>query len=88
MFANVANAVGSKMAAIAAEVDVAVQSETGSGLDEFLTSIKGGLTDLTSGNLAKILLAALGITVTLFLCWFGYRWITKKVSGGIKKGKL
>lgn len=58
------------------------------GLDTFINSIKTGLADLTSGNLAKILVAALGMTVVLFLCWFGYRWVVRKVSGGIKKGKL
>ena len=60
----------------------------GSDLDTFITTIKTGLADLTSSNLAKILIAALGITVTLFLCWFGYRWVVRKVSGGIKKGRL
>lgn len=60
----------------------------GTDLDTFITTIKTGLADLTSGNLAKILIAALGITVTLFLCWFGYRWVVRKVSGGIKKGRL
>ena len=59
-----------------------------SDLDTFLTSIKGGLVDLTTVNLGKILLAALGVTVGLFLCWFGYRWVVRKVSGAIKKGRL
>lgn len=57
-------------------------------LDTFLTTIKGGLADLSVTNLGKILVAALGVTVILFLCWFGYRWVVRKVSGGIKKGKL
>lgn len=57
-------------------------------LDTFLNTIKGGLADLTTANLGKILLAALGVTVGLFLAWFGYRWVVRKVSGGIKKGRL
>lgn len=57
-------------------------------LDTFLTTIKGGLTDLSASNLGKVLVATLGVTVILFLCWFGYRWVVRKVSGGIKKGKL
>lgn len=57
-------------------------------LDTFLTTIKGGLTDLSASNLGKVLVSALGVTVILFLCWFGYRWVVRKVSGGIKKGKL
>ena len=57
-------------------------------LDTFITTIKGALADLTSSNLAKILVAGLGISAGLFLAWFGYRWVIRKVSGGIKKGRL
>ena len=77
------NRIVGKIAMLAAETGA-----TGSDLDTFLTTIKGGLADLTSTNLAKILIAALAVTVGLFLAWFGYRWVVKKVSGGIKKGKL
>lgn len=78
MFNGLMSSVNAKLADVAAATD----------LDTFLTTIKGGLADLTTANLGKILLAALGITVGLFLCWFGYRWVVRKVSGGIKKGKL
>lgn len=64
------------------------ETSANTDLDTFLTTIKDGLVDLSSSNLAKILVAALGVTVVLFLCWFGYRWVTKKVSGAVKKGKL
>ena len=74
------NRIVGKIAMLAAETGA-----TGSDLDTFLTTIKGGLADLTSTNLAKILIAALAVTVGLFLAWFGYRWVVKKVSGGIKK---
>ena len=77
------NRIVGKIAMLAAETGA-----TGSDLDTFLTTIKGGLADLTSTNLAKILIAALAVTVGLFLAWFGYRWVVKKVSGGIKKGRL
>lgn len=76
------NRIVGKIAMLAAEVGAT------SDLDTFLTTIKGGLADLTTANLGKILIAALGVTVTLFLAWFGYRWVVRKVSGGIKKGKL
>ena len=66
---------------------VAVQ-ETASTLDTFLTSIRGGLADFTSGNLATVLLAALGITAGLAIAWFAYRFIVRKVSGAMKKGKM
>ena len=77
------NRIVGKIAMLAAETGA-----TGSDLDTFLTTIKGGLADLTTANLGKILIAALGVTVGLFLAWFGYRWVVRKVSGGIKKGKL
>lgn len=76
------NAICARVGALAAEAGVTTD------LDTFITTIKGALTDLTTGNLAKVLVAALGITVGLFLAWFGYRWVVRKVSGGIKKGRL
>lgn len=76
------NAISAKVGALAAETGVT------SDLDTFITTIKGALADLTTTNLAKVLVAALGITAGLFLAWFGYRWVVRKVSGGIKKGRL
>lgn len=76
------NAICARVGALAAETGVTTD------LDTFITTIKGALADLATGNLAKILVAALGITVGLFLAWFGYRWVVRKVSGGIKKGRL
>lgn len=68
----------------------ALAAETGvtTDLDTFITTIKGALADLTTSNLAKVLVAGLGISAGLFLAWFGYRWVVRKVSGGIKKGRL
>lgn len=68
----------------------ALAAETGvtTDLDTFITTIKSALADLTTSNLAKILVAGLGISAGLFLAWFGYRWVVRKVSGGIKKGRL
>lgn len=76
------NRIVGKIAMLAAEAGAT------SDLDTFLTTIKGGLADLTTANLGKILIAALGVTVALFLAWFGYRWVVRKVSAGIKKGRL
>lgn len=68
----------------------ALAAETGvtTDLDTFITTIKGALADLTTSNLAKVLIAGLGISAGLFLAWFGYRWVVRKVSGGIQKGRL
>lgn len=76
------NAICARVGALAAETGVTTD------LDTFITTIKGALADLTTVNLAKVLVAALGITVGLFLAWFGYRWVVRKVSSGIKKGRL
>lgn len=60
----------------------------GNALSTFITSITGALTDFSTGNLGTILVAALGITVTLAIAWFAYRFIVRKVSGAMKKGKI
>ena len=58
------------------------------GITTFLTSITGALADFTTGNLGTILIAALGITASLAIAWFAYRFIVRKVSGAMKKGKM
>lgn len=58
------------------------------GLSTFIESITGALTDFSTANLGTILVAALGITVVLALAWFAYRFIVRKVSGAMKKGKI
>lgn len=58
------------------------------GLSTFLTSITGALADFTTTNLGTILISALGITAGLAIAWFAYRFIVRKVSGAMKKGKM
>lgn len=58
------------------------------GLSTFITSITGALSEFTTSNLSSILVAALGITAGLAIAWFAYRFIVRKVSGAMKKGKL
>lgn len=57
-------------------------------LSSFLDTIKTALADFTTTNLATVLVAALGITAALAIAWFAYRFIVRKVSGAMKKGKL
>lgn len=59
-----------------------------SGLSTFISTITGALTDFSTTNLGTILVAALGITVVLAIAWFAYRFIVRKVSGAMKKGKI
>ncbi len=61
---------------------------TSTDLSGFLSTITGALTDFSTTNLGTILVAALGITVVLAIAWFAYRFIVRKVSGAMKKGKI
>ena len=66
-----------------------ITMETGaSGLSTFISSITGALADFTTSNLGTILIAALGITGGLAIAWFAYKFIVRKVSGAMKKGKM
>lgn len=64
-----------------------MESQT-SALSTFITSITGALSDFTTANLSTIIVAALGITAGLAVAWFAYRFIVRKVSGAMKKGKM
>lgn len=58
------------------------------GLSTFISSITGALSEFTTANLGTVLVAALGITAGLAIAWFAYRFITRKVSGAMKKGRI
>lgn len=58
------------------------------GVSSFISTITGALGDFTTDNLATILVAALGLTVTLAIAWFAYRFIKGKVAGAMKKGTI
>lgn len=69
--------------------EVAVQAaDTDTALDTFLTSIKSGLADFSTGNLGKVLLAGIGVAAPLFLAWFGYRFVKRRATSAVTKGKL
>lgn len=57
-------------------------------LGSFIDAVKGGLGDFSTGTLSTVLVAALGVTVALVIGWFAYRFITRKVAGALKKGKM
>lgn len=60
----------------------------GNGLSSFISTITGALGDFSTNTLGIVLVAALGITAGLALAWFAYRFITRKVSGALKKGRI
>ena len=57
-------------------------------LSTFITTITGALTSFSTTTLGSVLVAALGITAGLAIAWFAYRFIVRKVSGALKKGKI
>lgn len=57
-------------------------------LGTFMTAVTGALTEFSPGTLSKVLVAALAITAGLAISWFAYRFIVRKVSGALKKGKI
>lgn len=63
-------------------------ADASTGLSTFISSITGALSDFSTTNLASVLVAALGITAGLAIAWFAYRFIVRKVSGALKKGKM
>ena len=67
---------------------LAASTTTPEGLDSFITSIKGALSSYTVDSLVVILVASIGMTATLSIAWFAYRFITRKVSKALKKGSM
>lgn len=60
----------------------------GINLNGFLSTITGALGDFTTSNLGLILVAALGLTAGLAICWFAFGFIKRKVSAAMRKGTL
>lgn len=58
------------------------------GLSTFITAITGALASFSTTTLSTILVAALGITVTLVVAWFAYRFISRRASKALTKGRL
>lgn len=57
-------------------------------LSSFVDAIKAALTDFTTANLSTVLVAGVGVAAGLVVAWFAYRFIIRKVSGAMKKGRL
>lgn len=58
------------------------------GLFSFLESVKTGLIEYSTSNLVKIIVAALILACSPLLAWFGYRFIKRKLTKSVFKGRL
>lgn len=57
-------------------------------LTTFITSITGALSDFNVTTLGQVLVAGLSLTAGLAICWFAYRFLVRKITAALKKGKL
>ncbi len=57
-------------------------------VSEIVTSVTGMFSDFSVSNLLVFLGAGVGIAAGLVLAWFGFKYLVRKLSGALKKGKL
>lgn len=57
-------------------------------VSEIATSVTGMFTDFNVTNLLLFVGAGVGIAAGLVLAWFGVRYLTRKLMGALKKGRL
>lgn len=57
-------------------------------VDTLLSGVTGALSDFSTGNLTKIIVAGVGIAAGLVLLWFGFNYIKRKLMGALRKGRL
>lgn len=57
-------------------------------MDALLTGVTGSLSDFSTENLTKVLVAGVGIAAGLVLLWFGFNYVKRKLMGALRKGKL
>lgn len=70
-------------------VSAFAQAAETTSLDGMLNGVKGTLQNSFSvANLITIITSTLGVTVVFALLWFAYRFVVRKVSGAMKKGRV
>lgn len=57
-------------------------------ISKITTSVVGMFGDFTPANLLLFIAAGVGIAGGLVLTWFGVRYLTRKLMGALKKGRL
>ncbi len=61
---------------------------TAVNVSEIATSVTGMFGDFSVSNLLIFIGAGVGIAAALVLAWFGVRYLTRKLMGALKKGRL
>lgn len=59
----------------------------GSALSTFISSVTGAFADFNVTNLGTVIVAGITIAIPLVLAWFAYRFITRKATGALKRGR-
>lgn len=57
-------------------------------VSEITTAVTGMFGDFSVTNLLVFIGAGVGIAAGLVLAWFGVRYLTRKLMGALKKGKM
>lgn len=57
-------------------------------MSALLDGVTGSLSDFSTGNATKIIVAGVGIAAGLVLLWFGFNYVKRKLMGALRKGKL
>ena len=70
---------------MAAEPSAGSASDVVSGVNQLWTTLTGTMNVTT---VVQIIGICLGACVVLALFWFGARYVTRKITGATKKGKL
>lgn len=61
---------------------------TAVNVQEIITTTTGMFSDFSVSNLLLFIGAGVGIAAALVLAWFGVRYLTRKLMGALKKGRL
>lgn len=85
VFAGTSTAVLSAFPAMAAEPGAGSSSDVVSGVQQLWTTLTGTMNVTT---VVQIIGICLGACVVLALFWFGARYVTRKITGATKKGKV
>lgn len=58
------------------------------GLTGFLDSVKTGFIEYSTANLGKVIIFGLVVACSLVMVWFAYRFIKRKVTKSVFKGRF